>query len=944
LYSNVDSLLNKRDELNARLAAESPDIIALTEVYPKNFDLSTLATSELVIENYDMYLGVTSEVSKRGVILYVKDALNSQPMEELSSDPYRESVWCELKLKGGDRLIVGCVYRSPERSTDLNNQALLDLLCRANGYKPTHLVIMGDFNLKFIDWETWTAEEPETHFAHYFLETLRDKYFSQHVLLPTRYRVDQEPSLLDLIISNDDNYISEVRYCAPLGKSDHVVLRFSIQCYADRALTSDRRPIYHKGDYEKMREHLSVIDWDSNLEVCTNVNTMWDTFMDVIDAQIKTHIPTTNPHNSGRKSKPLWLSRNALRLVKRKHKSWHRYSNTRDFADYQLYTKARNAATAECKLSKRLFEQKLASEVKENPKAFWKYVNSKTRVKSGIADLIMDENSGSKTTNDHEKAEILNSFFTSVFTKECTENVPALETRQYSCPLDDIEFSESEVITKLSKLNISKSAGPDNLHPRILKECCEVIGKPLYTIMKRSLRSGTVPRAWKDGHISAIYKKGRKADAGNYRPISLTSVICKIFESIIRKRIIDHMEVNNLFSVHQHGFRQRRSTVTQLLEVMDDWTQALDNGKNLDTIYLDFQKAFDTVPHQRLLGKLEAYGITGNIVLWIRDFLSNRRQRVCVNRAFSDWTPVTSGIPQGSVLGPILFVIFINDMPDMVNSICKLFADDTKIYRIISGPADCDALQEDLFKLSEWSDTWLLRFNVDKCKRMHLGYTNSKYEYKLSYTNANPVAETEEEKDLGVVVDPQLKFKKHISTITNKANKIVGVIKRSFDHLDSSTVNKLYSALVRPHLEYANSVWAPFTRQEINSLERVQRRATKLIPELKSLNYRDRLQHLGFYSLAYRRKRGDMIRVYNILNGREVLNDNILTLSTTDRTRGHSLKLNKSHCRKNVRLYSFAVRVVNDWNNLPNSVVIAPSTDSFKGRLDRFWEDQVYDF
>jgi endonuclease/exonuclease/phosphatase family metal-dependent hydrolase len=924
---------------------EQPDIIALTEVYPKNFNLSSLSVSELDIDNYDLYIGDTSDNAKRGVVLYVKQVLNSQARDDLSTDEYRESVWCEISLRGGDKLVIGCVYRSPDRSSEENNRALLNLLSRANSNKPSHLIIVGDFNLRTIDWNLWTSvDKPETHISHTFLETLRDNYFSQHVDKPTRYRPDQVPSLLDLIIANDENFVSDVSYTPPLGKSDHIVLIFTIQCYLQFSRPNTPKRIYHKGDYDTMRLRLSDTNWDDHIDENIDVDNTWHSFAAVMEDVVKECIPCTKRSNKEQRYKPPWQNKESLRMVKRKRKAWHRYAHTRSTKDHLLYTKARNQATQICRSTKRNFEKKLASEAKENPKAFWRYVGSKTRVKTGISDLVMDADNNTMTSSDLDKAEVLNVFFSSVFTREDANNTPSLDNRPYNSELHDVEFNIKTVETKLAALNPSKSTGPDGLHPRVLKECSYYIASPLYNIMRRSLDDGCVPRIWKDAHVSAIFKKGKKCEAGNYRPISLTSIPCKVLESIVRSSIVSHMEENHLFSEHQHGFRSRRSTVTQLLEVLDDWTAALDSNTSIDVIYLDFAKAFDTVPHQRLLSKLTSYGIKGKVHNWIRDFLSHRRQRVCVNGTFSGWNDVTSGIPQGSVLGPILFVIFINDMPDTIRSICKLFADDTKVYRQLHTPEDCDILQDDIHKLDDWSNTWLLRFNVDKCKRMHMGSNNTKYPYQMSTHSQAPMEETLSEKDLGVTVDPDLKFRQHISNITSKANRTVGIIRRNFDFLDADTVIKLYSALVRPQLEYANSVWAPYLRKDIETLENVQRRATKLVPEIKHLSYTERLQHLNLFSLAHRRKRGDMVRVYKILNNLEEINNNIFKLSTSARTRGHNKKLQKQQCRKNVRLYSFANRVVTSWNSLPDRVVSAPSLNTFKARLDGHWEGQTHLF
>ena len=289
-----------------------------------------------------------------------------------------------------------------------------------------------------------------------------------------------------------------------------------------------------------------------------------------------------------------------------------------------------------------------------------------------------------------------------------------------------------------------------------------------------------------------------------------------------------------------------RSCVTQPLAVglLDSWTLALDEGGNIDTIYLDFAKAFETVHHQRLLMKLRGYGIEGRILTWIEAFLTDRRQRVVLNASRSSWADVTSGIPQGNVIGPMLFIIYINDMPSSVLS--SIFADDAKLYRNMSSNDNHPTLQHDLQQLEKWSEKWQLRFNLNKCKVMHLGRQNPRPNYTMGRTT---LATTTSEKDLGVYVDTELTFEKHIETVVNQANRILGLIRRSYTYLDSQSLLKLYTSLVRPTLEYANAAWTPILRRDQILLENVQRRASKLVPELRDRDYEDRLRTLKLPSL-----------------------------------------------------------------------------------------------
>jgi len=279
-------------------------------------------------------------------------------------------------------------------------------------------------------------------------------------------------------------------------------------------------------------------------------------------------------------------------------------------------------------------------------------------------------------------------------------------------------FEEKEVKKLLNELNPNKSKGPDCLHPKALKELQSVLTKPLTRIFNASKEEAKLPEIWKIGNVVALFKKGDKSDPGNYRPVSLTSIACKMMEKLVRNQIVEHIKRNKLLSKKQFGFISGRSTTLQLLLVLDHWTEILDNGGSIDSVYMDFMKAFDKVPHRRLIKKMKHYGIGEKTLNWVQDFLSNRKQKVSVNGMDSTTHNVTSGIPQGSVLGPILFVIYINDMPDCVAATAYLFADDTKLYKEIKSPEDSNSLQRDLDSLQEWSNTWLLKFHPNKCKVM----------------------------------------------------------------------------------------------------------------------------------------------------------------------------------------------------------------------------------
>ena len=381
------------------------------------------------------------------------------------------------------------------------------------------------------------------------------------------------------------------------------------------------------------------------------------------------------------------------------------------------------------------------------------------------------------------------------------------------------------------------------------------------------------------------------------------------------------------------------------MTTLEDWTSMLEDGDCVDVAYLDFRKAFDLVSHKHLLLKLQNHGINGQVLKWVKAFLENRKQKVVIRGVESENLDVLSGVPQGSVLGPILFLIFINDLPKCTNCPVCLFADDSKIYCRVPRENNNDPklegarenLQRDLQELENWANKWKMSFNVNKCKIMHLGYGNMKHEYELNNTI---LSESTEEKDLGVLIDNDLKFSRHIKGIVAKANRMIGLIKISFENIDIDMFKNLYNTLIRPLIEYCVQAWSPYIQKDIILLENVQRRATKLVGKLKNKEYEDRLKDLNLIKLEDRRIRGDMILTYRLLNGEEGIDyRNFFTLSEVPyNLRGHSMKLVRTFEHLNVRRNFFSIRIIEKWNSLTEHEVSAPSTSAFKSRYD-FMED-----
>ena len=658
----------------------------------------------------------------------------------------------------------------------------------------------------------------------------------------------------------------------------------------------------------------------------------WNILKYEIESIIDKFVPF---QKQGKRCRKKHLSKEAIRKIVLKQTMWRVYRRTRKEEDYAKYKEALNAATTEIRQSKRSYEQKLACNIKHDSKSFYAYVRSKQNVQDKVGPL--EDSAGNIISQGFLMAEDLNGYFSSVFTKEDISSLPVADAKFQGAKSDylgPLVVTPELVAKKIKAMKDNKSPGVDGIPPKLLMETVEQISIPLARVFNFSLKEGVVPFEWKEANIIPLFKKGSRNKSENYRPVSLTSVICKLLERLIKDHMVEFLVKHKLLNSSQHGFLKARSCLTNMLCFLEEITKWIDVGSPVDIIYLDFQKAFDKVPHQRLLLKLKAHGIGDSITDWIEQWLTDRRQRVVVNGEVSNWKSVLSGVPQGSVLGPILFLICINDLDDSITSNVLKFADDTKLFRKVNTDGDKQHLQNDLDRLVKWSEKWQMLFNFGKCKCLHTGHRNWNVNYKMGDI---VLGTTVKEKDLGVTISADMKVSEQCGIAASKGNQILGLIRRNITYKGKNLIIPLYKAIVRPHLEYCIQAWRPYRKKDIDTLERIQRRATKMIPELRDLSYEERLKECGLTTLETRRLRGDQIEVFKILNGYENIDRNMFfSLKKDSRTRGHEVKLVKDQCRLDIRKHSFSQRTINEWNKLSTDCVTASSVNMFKNKVDTY--------
>ena len=498
----------------------------------------------------------------------------------------------------------------------------------------------------------------------------------------------------------------------------------------------------------------------------------------------------------------------------------------------------------------------------------------------------------------------------------------------------------------LLNLDASKACGPDELSGVVLKECARQLAPSLTALFQLSMSSGQLPKQWKLANIVPVHKKESKAEVQNYRPISLLSVASKVMERCVFDYVYHH--VQHLISPQQHGFIRGKSTATQLNDTYHRVGETLDAGGQTDIIFLDLAKAFDSVSHSLLLHKLKSFGLHNKLLDWLASYVTEREQRVIIDGVHSSWLSVDSGVPQGSILGPLLFVLYINDAPSCVLSMAGLFADDTKVYRKITSLDDCAILQRDLDSLLEWCKKWKLIFNAKKCKVMSVTRRRNwcEFTYSLGGTTLERV---DSYCDLGVTITNTLTFDKHIKNQVSKANSIVGMIKRATGRLASPTVMiTLFRTLVICHFEHCSQVWSPQHKCDIQAIESVQRRFTKHIVSDPDLSYKERLISLGLLPLSYRRELSDLLYFYKCIHHvYDVdLSEVVSPVENTSNLRSASNGPLFRHrrCRTSTFQSSFCNRTVDLWNVLPANIRTCTTLAAFRHCLKRHYRDKLVSY
>ena len=919
---------NKLVELQNLVASHDVSLVAVTETWLT----ARVLDAEILPQNFSIHRKDREETAPGtrggGLLLAINSSLHSRRRKDLEASD-SEILICELSFSpGSPRLGLVLCYRPPSSDKRLFNRSLETSLQNVAREFP-RFCVLGDFNLPDISWSD--IDSCSNNADSDFIHLMNSFFLSQLNTIASNIN----NHVIDLVFSNTPDIIRELCDLHANFPSDHAVLFFNLSCNVSKTKPIERVVYNYKHvDFSTLSQAIINSSLTDILISSQNIDDMWCSWLRVVSGIVEQHVPRVRVRGN---HDPPWFDGEARHSINCKNSAWRRAKRTNSEADWAKFRRARNQTTALLRAKHSSYIESLADISRTNPKRFWSFFRQKTNIRSLPKELC---DGAERCCNPKEKATLFNRYFCSVFNNAPVSQQPSIPD-VLPPPVPAPSFTPDQVLAVLKKLDVNSASPPDDISPVVLRSCCLSLAPSLAVIFSASMLSSTVPAVWKKGNIVPVFKKGDRDSVLNYRPISLLCGVSKVME----RCVFDHLFAYVAPVIHplQHGFIKGRSCCTQLLKVYHDIGSILDNGGQIDIIYLDFSKAFDCISHELLLFKLNHfYGLSEDFLAWISNYLSDRSQRVVVEGVASEWAPVASGVPQGSILGPLLFLLFINDMPSVTSSsTTALFADDSKCFKPVFSTNDCILLQKDLNRLYEWSQTWQMSFNPSKCKVMSI--TRSRNPLHFDYTlNGVSLEYVDSFTDLGVIVDFNLSFHSHVDSIVNKSSRVCGMIKRSLGYNAPISVKlDLYKSLCRSILESASQVWSPHNKDKIRQVESIQRCMSKYILNDYTSCYTDRCKALKLLPLSYRREYSDLVFVFKVLNGLlnvDFTNEVLLSDQSSHSLRSNNgLTLQSSHVLTECFLSSFFNRVVHLWNILPVDIRSCSTLHCFKAHLASYY-------
>ena len=921
VHLNVQSLKPKLDILETEL--RTFDVLAFSETWLN----SSISNSDIEISGYSEPCRKDRPDGYGGVAIYIKNNIPFKPRQDLSITGL-ENLWVEILLPN-TRILLGVLYRSPSSGSNI-----LDLI--DNNFEAAvdtgidNIILMGDLNMDFNNSNTRKKLK----------QILQIYNMDQLVTEPTHF-TENSSTILDLIITNNpDNVYSSgvgenildfnIRYHCPI---------FGIFKFHKPDVRSFKRRVwrYNEADYDTLRNKLGEVNWENCKS--TDINVYTENVIHAISANAEKVIP--NKIVTVRAGEPSWISSKIKKLIRKRKRLYRKYKRNPTMDNQSKYKSLRNSIVNLIRTAKHSYYTNLSRKISDgniSGREFWKLTKLLLGNKQSTIPPIC--HNGQFFYDNCEKAELFNIFFQSqAYIDDSSTPVPMLDIP--TTTLDRIEVNSEEVEDILKSLDTSKAVGPDGIHPRVLKESSSVLCKPLTDLFNFSLRKCIFPDSWKRANVVPIHKKSDKSLVDNYRPVSLLSIIGKVMERIIHKHVHNFFLSTNFISPFQSGFSPGDSTTNQLLFLYNSFMRAVDEGKEVRVVFCDISKAFDRVWHRGLIQKLKGAGVAGDLLEWFSNYLKDRKQRVVIAGSNSGWLDITAGVPQGSILGPLLFLVYINDITSNISSNIRLFADDTSLYLIVDLPdTAATLLNDDLSRISEWANTWLVSFNAAKTKHLLISRKRHTPVHPPLFMNNVEITSVKEHKHLGILLSNDGAWQAHIESILSKAWRRVNILRKFKFILDRKSLEKLYFSFIRPILEYSDIVWDNCSLFQSDELEKLQLEMARIVTGTTKLISIEKLyKEVGWEKLSVRRYKHKLIKFFQMYHG---LAPNYLQdLVPTRINDGFNYILRNAEnipiimCRTSTYANSFLPSVIRDWNNLPVGIRENNSLSIFKNYLNQ---------
>lgn len=865
-YQNCRGLRTKLQNFNCNTAHFNYSFIVLTETWLNN----NFFSNELGLTNYNVFRCdrsiITSNCKRGGGVLIGIRSNISSVLLPIPDSPV-EHLFVKFTLNSLT-FILCAVYFPPSSSSDLylSHLSILDFLIQK--YPSALFIFCGDYNLPYISW-TNNVHGLCYSSSSISLPTDVPERFCFHGFFQHNNITNPHGSLLDLVLSNS-NLLSVCPALESVVPPDsyHPPFLISFQ-YSPETPSPHSTSVFDfsKSNYPEISSFINSFNWEKTF-LSLDANDAMSAFVDALHSSILLFVPKITIRQS---SFPNWFSHELKSLVSIKNRAHASYKASGSLSHYRTFSLLRARYKFLSKKCYRDFISRTESSLLHNPRYFWSFIR-KTRSTPPIPSKVTYVDSTSEGLS--EAANLFSNFFSSVYSTHTSDSITnfSLPLPSYFLP-NNVDFSSTDVSTALKSLRNQRSSGPDGIQGHFLFMLSDSLAYPLSILFKKSINSGIFPSILKLGSVTPIHKSGCRSNVTNYRPITILPHLSKIFESLVHNSI--RPSLNHIISDDQHGFRPGRSTTTCNLVLTSFIFNSFAARSQVDVIYTDFSKAFDRVDHSLLVKTLDLLGIGEPLLSWIRSYLTNRRLYVKIQNSSSKAFYPSSGVPQGAVLSPLLFALFINSASSVLkHSKLLIFADDMKLYSRISSLSDCQLLQSDLNRLVSWGESLNLYLNISKCSVMSFSRIHTPIQFTYHINNLPIASSGASVCDLGFTLTPTLCPLKHIEVACCKALKLLGFINRTSQQFHLlSPLKTLYCSLVRPILEYGSVLWDPSTSCGKSAIERVQRKFLHLIAFRFNIphpphDYSSILHDLQLTSLVDRRHLANILFLSNLISGK----------------------------------------------------------------------------